>query len=89
MAAIQGYRRLLKSAKFAFKADKFAYIEARKELKTQFLKNKNISDKDEISHLLKGVDEIDEMLRFHIVQGTLNGRGNYGEHKTKIGYKLK
>jgi hypothetical protein len=29
--------------------------------------------------LIKGINEVDEMLKFNIVQGKLNERGNYGK----------
>jgi hypothetical protein len=36
-----------------------------------------VSDPALLSELEKGVEEVEEMLRFHIVQGRLNKRGNY------------
>lgn len=44
----------------------------------EFLKNKSVTDPDELNALLRGVDEVDEMLRFNVVQGALNENGNYG-----------
>lgn len=32
-----------------------------------------------LGDLYKGIEEVDEMLRFNIVQGTLNERGNFGK----------
>ena len=31
------------------------------------------------AELYKGIDEADEVLRFNIVQGQLNDKGNYGQ----------
>jgi hypothetical protein len=31
-----------------------------------------------VEELYKGIEEVDEMLRFNIVQGKLNDRGNFG-----------
>lgn len=76
--SLQGFRRLIRSAQIAFKNDMSALKAAKIQLKSEFLKNKSISDVHEIQALLQGIDEVDEMLRFHIVQGSLNSRGNYG-----------
>ena len=76
--AINGYRRLLRSTRNVFKNDSFALKQARLQLKSEFIKNKNITNNNELVLLLQGIDEVDEMLRFNIVQGKLNDRGNYG-----------
>ena len=44
----------------------------------EFLKNKSVTDPDELNALFRGIDEVDEMLRFNVVQGALNENGNYG-----------
>lgn len=74
-----GYRRILRSATILFKKDKFALYNAKVELKSEFLKHKMVTDADELSGLLRGIEEVDEMLRFNVVQGELNERGHYGE----------
>lgn len=74
-----GYRRLLKSATVLFKRDEFALTSARSELKLGFLKNKSVTDADELTALFRGIEEVDEMLRFNVVQGELNANGNYGK----------
>ena len=51
--------------------------EARAQLREEFLKNKNVSSPEELKALYQGVEEVDEMLRFNIVQGKLNSNGNY------------
>ena len=76
--AINGYRRLLRSTRNVFKNDSYALQQARLQLKSEFIKNKNITNNNELVLLLQGIDEVDEMLRFNIVQGKLNDRGNYG-----------
>jgi len=75
--AINGYRRLLRSTRNVFKNDSFALKQARLQLKSEFIKNKNITNNNELVLLLQGIDEVDEMLRFNIVQGKLNDRCNY------------
>jgi Complex 1 protein (LYR family) len=76
--SISGYRRLLRSATTLFKRDQFALSNAKTQLKMEFLKNKSVTDLDELSALFRGIEEVDEMLRFNVVQGTLNENGNYG-----------
>lgn len=51
-----------------FGNDAFAYQSARKELKMQFIKNKEVKDPVELNSLLRGIEEVDEMLRFNVVQ---------------------
>ena len=75
---IQAYRRLLRSVQKAFGNDKYALKNARIELKKEFVKSKDVVLKNELVELFKGVEEVDEMLNFHLVQASLNQRGNYG-----------
>ena len=77
--SVSGYRRLLKSASLLFNKDKYALINAKIELKAEFLKNRGVVDPVDLSALLRGIEEIDEMLRFNVVQGALNEKGNYGK----------
>ena len=78
-ASLSGYRKLLKSATVLFRQDQFALINAKSELRSEFLKNKSITNSEELDILLRGIAEVDEMLRFNIVQGKLNENGNYGK----------
>jgi hypothetical protein len=83
LRAVHSYRRLLRSVQKAFGNDKYALKNARIELKKEFIKSKNVTNSDELDELYKGVEEVDEMLNFHLVQASLNQRGNYGMNKTK------
>ena len=74
----------MKSASAVFKRDTFALISAKTQLKTEFLKNKAVNDPEELRALIKGIEEVDEMLRFNIVQGALNENGNYGENYLRL-----
>ena len=74
---MNGFRRLLRTSQAAFKGDNTTLRAAREQLRVEFLKNKNVIDTDELSKLHKGIEEVDEMLRFNIVQGTMNQRGNF------------
>jgi len=73
-----GFRRLLKSAQFAFAKDVYAIDMAKTQLRQEFLKNKNVSDPAILTQLSKDVDDIEEMLKFNIVQGNLSQKGNFG-----------
>jgi len=89
-AALTGFRRLIRSARVVFQADKFAQVQAREQLKSEFRKHRMVSDPAELGQLLRGIDEVDEMLRFNIVQGKRNDRGNFevklgeAEHQATI-----
>ena len=72
------FRRLLKSASELFRHDSFAMKNARQELRDQFMKNRNMTDHNELAALYRGIDEVDEMMRFNVVQAKMNTRGNYG-----------
>ena len=74
--ALNGYRRLLRSTKLVFKSDVYALKQARIQLREEFIKNRHITNSSELKILLQGIDEVDEMLKFNIVQGKLNDRGN-------------
>lgn len=77
MSALSGYRRLLRTAKKVFDQDHYAISQAKIKLREEFLKNAHVENEKELTELYKGIDEVDEMLRFNIVQGKLNERGNY------------
>jgi hypothetical protein len=90
MSGTSKYRQLLRSVKFAFRNDFYAINMAKLQLREEFLKNAHVTDGKELAELYKGVDEADEMLRFNIVQGVMNERGNYDvslaseEHQTTV-----
>ena len=77
MSGLLSYRRLLRSVSFVFKQDVFAIQQAKIQLRAEFMKNSDVKDPDMLEALYKGVEEVDEMLRFNIVQGTMNKRGNF------------
>lgn len=74
-----GYKRLVKAARIAFKNDHIALGFAKVQLRAEFLKNKNVSDPSQLAELSKGIDEAEELLAFHIVQGRKNSYNTYGE----------
>lgn len=75
--ALGGFRRLLKSASVVFGGDAFALGQAKAQLREEFRRNRNVQDPGELQQLLQGIKEVDEMLRFNIVQGARNSRGNF------------
>jgi Complex 1 protein (LYR family) len=77
MAARAGFRRLLRSAKVVFRGDSFALSQAREQLRAEFRRNAQVIDAGELQSLIRGINEVDEMLRFNIVQGSRNDRGNF------------
>jgi hypothetical protein len=74
-----GYRRLLKSAYFAFAGDASAISTARVELRKHFFENRNVFDATQLVSLSRDVDDIEEILRHRIVQAVKNERGNFGK----------
>ncbi len=73
--SVAGYRRLLRSINFAFKGDVFAITQAKIQLKSEFKKNARAVNL--IEHMQE-IADLDEMLRFHIVQGKKSEQGNFG-----------
>ena len=52
---------------------------SRELLRTEFLKNKDEFRSEYLEKMYKDVDEVDEMLRFHLVQGHRETpEGNFG-----------
>ena len=64
-----GYRRLLRARLIPFASDASALSSSRAELRTQFLANKAVADDAKIRELLKGVDDVEDMLLNGLVQG--------------------
>lgn len=79
-----GYRRLLKSAMVAFRGDLPMIKNAKVELRKQFFANKDVKDSDHLLQLARDVDDLEEVLRFRIVQGTKNTQGNFGKSESHL-----
>ena len=67
----------MRTSQVVFKGDDFALKSARDQLREEFRKSQSVTDPEALADLVRGIDEVDEMLRFNIVQGTKNERGNY------------
>jgi complex III assembly factor LYRM7 len=80
MSAIGGYRKLLRSVSKAFQGDAHALVASRVELKKNFMQNKSVTDPRQLQEMLQGIEEVNEMLNFNIVQGKLNkDKGHFGK----------
>jgi complex III assembly factor LYRM7 len=75
--ALSGYRRLIRASEQTFNGDAHAIREARKAIRASFVQNLKVTDTLAIQGMLKGIDEAESMLRFHIVQGKKNERGSF------------
>ena len=71
------YRLLLRSIQCAFKGDLQAITLARLQLRSEFVNNK-INEHYTLQDRLRDIDDVDTMLRFHIVQGKKNDDGKFG-----------
>lgn len=77
--SLSGYRRLIRRINVTFAGDQKAIINAKIQLKEAFMENRHSTDLE--THR-KEIDEIDEVLRFHIVQAQKSVRGNFGMLKS-------
>jgi hypothetical protein len=76
-AVLGGYKRLMRAREVVFKEDARALLQSRVQLRTEFDKNRNLTEESEIEKLLKGVGEVEELLLCNVVQGKRNDRGNF------------
>ncbi len=72
-----GFKRLLRARTKVFSGDENAMEASRKQLRAEFLKQRNETDVKKIEKHLVGIKEVEEMLLFNVVQGKSNERGNY------------
>lgn len=81
--AVRGFRKILRSVIIVFRNDTGAIEAARKQLKEEFRKHAHVTNAKELKEHFVGISEVDEMLRFNIVQARMNNRGNYGVDLTR------
>ncbi|KAL7690333.1 putative complex 1 LYR protein [Plasmopara halstedii] len=86
MQVIRGYRRLLRASRQAFRGDVYALKQARMTLREHFIANRQVSDKEQLDELIKGIDEAESMLLHHIVQG--RAKQGTGENGTRFEVQL-
>lgn len=75
--ALGAYRTLLRAQRQVFGGDAVALEGARAQTRAEFAKYRDESDPERISTLIADALDTAEFMRLHIVQGTLNERGNY------------
>eukprot|EP00587_Corethron_hystrix_P013836 CAMPEP_0113329554 /NCGR_PEP_ID=MMETSP0010_2-20120614/20972_1 /TAXON_ID=216773 ORGANISM="Corethron hystrix, Strain 308" /NCGR_SAMPLE_ID=MMETSP0010_2 /ASSEMBLY_ACC=CAM_ASM_000155 /LENGTH=143 /DNA_ID=CAMNT_0000191671 /DNA_START=55 /DNA_END=486 /DNA_ORIENTATION=- /assembly_acc=CAM_ASM_000155 len=75
--ARSGYRKILRARSSLFGRDVSALRQSAVIIRQEFDKNKHVTDIDEARNQVNMIDECIEMLKYGIVQGELNDRGNY------------
>lgn len=66
---LSGYRRLFRARKSLFMGDVRAMTESRIAIRTEFDKNRNVTDPQHLEGLLVMIDEAEDMLLNGIVRG--------------------
>uniref|UniRef100_A0A7S1U0R5 Complex 1 LYR protein domain-containing protein n=1 Tax=Phaeomonas parva TaxID=124430 RepID=A0A7S1U0R5_9STRA len=77
LQALHGFRRLLRARKVLFRGDANALAASQLELRSQFQTNRHETDAAKIAEMLRGIDEVEDMMLNNFVQGELNEQGNY------------
>ena len=62
-----------------FRGDDFAQTQAVTVLRSEFEKNRHVTDENEVERLLSEGHDAAEFLKLNVVQAKLNDRGNYGK----------
>lgn len=81
-----GYRRLMRASRQAFRGDAYALQQAQLALRDNFMANGQVSDREQLEELVKGIDEAEDMLLHHIVQG--RAKQEEGEAAPRFQVKL-
>ncbi|OWA54247.1 Telomerase Cajal body protein 1 [Hypsibius exemplaris] len=71
------YRTLLRTTQTVFGEDVEAVMKARVEIRSQIHAQRDVTDKAELEELILILRETDRVLRYGVLQGKLNERGNY------------
>ena len=78
---LAGYRRLFRSSKSLFQGDDYALKKSHVAIRSEFTKQRHVSDPNMISNHLVMIDEAVDMIQHGIVQGARNpSTGNIGEY---------
>lgn len=83
-----GYRRLLRASRQAFRGDAYALQQAHVTLRDYFIGNRQVSEKEQVDELVKGIQEAEGMLLHHIVQGRAKQEANGKEAALHFEMKL-
>mmetsp|Transcript_7284 Transcript_7284/g.10884 ORF Transcript_7284/g.10884 Transcript_7284/m.10884 type:complete len:128 (-) Transcript_7284:326-709(-) len=80
---VSAYRRLFRARQQLFRGDALALVKSRQELRNEFIKNKFVTNPEELNELFVGVDEVEDMMLHGIMQGKVNEQTNTVEVKIK------
>ena len=80
---LSAYRRLFRARQQLFQGDALALVKSGGELRNEFIKNKYVSNPEELNELFVGVDEVEDMMLHGIMQGKVNKQTNTVEVKIK------
>lgn len=80
---IGGFKRLMRARQSLFTGDERAMRESRIAIRTEYVKNRNVTDPVQIEGLIVMADEATDMLLHGIVRGELNQDKNAYEVKIK------
>mmetsp|Transcript_27033 Transcript_27033/g.43949 ORF Transcript_27033/g.43949 Transcript_27033/m.43949 type:complete len:140 (-) Transcript_27033:128-547(-) len=82
LRAISGYRRLFRARNKLFAGDARALAESKVAIRSEFIKNRNVSGPPEhLEGLLSMIDDAEDMMLHGIVRGELNKDRNVVEVK--------
>ncbi|XP_023226402.1 complex III assembly factor LYRM7-like isoform X2 [Centruroides sculpturatus] len=73
------YRSLYRTRKTVFEGDVHALQISAKKLRDEFRKNISVNDPKRIEELLEVGQNVESLLKKHVVQLRLNDKGNYGK----------
>lgn len=74
------YRKLLRTAVYVFGDDYKMIALARKSMKEEFRKNQYVTDSVALKECYSNAEDAEQMLRFHILQGVKNEKGNFRKY---------
>mmetsp|Transcript_66 Transcript_66/g.120 ORF Transcript_66/g.120 Transcript_66/m.120 type:complete len:128 (-) Transcript_66:197-580(-) len=80
---LSAYRRLFRARQQLFQGDALALVKSREELRNEFIKNKFVTNPEELKEIFLGVDEVEDMMLHGIMQGKVNEQTNTVEVKIK------
>lgn len=75
--ALSVYRQCLRSVQQSFRGDQYMLHNSRKELRSKFEANRQVSDCGAIKKLLAEGEEAADFIKTFVVQAKLNKRGNF------------
>mmetsp|Transcript_11857 Transcript_11857/g.17680 ORF Transcript_11857/g.17680 Transcript_11857/m.17680 type:complete len:126 (+) Transcript_11857:81-458(+) len=77
LLVLSGYRRLMRTRSVVFQDHDEALRASRIKIREEIAKNINETEPLKLEKLIKGLNEVEEMLRNNVVQSKRNERGNF------------